>query len=244
MIDLLDKMMDFLDPLIEGKFIRRYKRFFAEVQLLNGEIVLAHCANPGSMMNLLKERAAVWLSPARNKKRKLQYTWEMICIDGCFVGVNTHLTNKIIEEAIKYNFIPELSGYGVLRREVKYDNGSRIDILLQNENSPDCFVEIKSVTLNRHGAQQSMVEFPDSVTARGTKHLKSLAREVKKGNRSVLIFLVQRDDGQIFSVAGDIDPKYEEAYRDAKEAGVEMLCYGCRVSPEGISVNRKLKFYN
>ena len=236
--------MDFLDPLIPGKFIRRFKRFFVEVELLEGDIVLAHCANPGSMMNLLCENAEVWLSPARNQKRKLKYTWEMIRINDSFVGVNTQSTNKIVEEAIKKNLVPELMGYNVLKREVKYADISRIDLLLQNQTAPDCYVEVKCVTLNRDKTEKNMVEFPDSVTKRGTKHLESLANEVKKGNRSVLIFLVQREDGDIFSVAGDIDPKYKDAFQNAREIGVEMLCYGCTVSPESISVNRRLKFYN
>jgi len=237
--------MKFVDPLIRGRLVSRYKRFLSDVELEDGKIVTAHCANPGSMLNLQQEGAEVWLSPARNTNRKLKYTWELIRIDETLVGVNTSLPNKIVEDAICKGFVPELSGYGSLRREVKYGKNSRIDILLENGENPTCYVEIKSVTLNRpEMGKKNLAEFPDSKTVRGTKHLHELMDQVTDGKRGVLFFLVQREDCDQFSVAGDIDPVYSATFDRAKITGVEMLCYGCSISPEAITMKQKLKIIN
>lgn len=230
--------MQFPDPLIRGKLLKRYKRFLTDVELENGDIVVAHCANPGSMLSLLEVGAEVWLSPATNPKRKLKYTWEMIRIGDAWVGLNTSLPNKIVEAEIQQGLVPELTGYDSLRREVKYGKNSRIDILLESTSVPICYVEVKSVTMSR---TKKLAEFPDSVTARGTKHLQELSDQVAAGNRAVMFYLVQRDDCDTFSVAADIDPVYAAALKKAKAQGVEALCYGCSVSPEAIKITRKLK---
>ncbi len=237
--------MNFPDPLIRGTLIKRYKRFLTDVELENGEIVVAHCANPGSMLSLLEEGAEVWLSPARNPKRKLKFTWEMIRIGDSLVGLNTSLPNAIVEEAIENDLIPELAGYESLRREVKYGKNSRIDILLESPGIPICYVEIKSVTMSRSNIlddkYENLAEFPDSVTARGAKHLQELSDQVAEGKRAVMLYLVQREDCDCFSVAADIDPTYAAGLMAAKEAGVEVLCYGCSVSPEAIKIDRKIE---
>ena len=233
--------MKFLDPLIPGKLIKRYKRFLADVELEGGEVVIAHCANPGSMLKLQEPDAEVWLSPARNTNRKLKYTWEIVKCSDTYVGLNTSLTNKIVEESIQKNLIPELKGYDNLRREVQYGKNSRIDILLENANLPNCYLEVKSVTLNRPERGKELAEFPDSVTARGTKHLYELLDQVADGNRAVMFYLAQREDCDQFSIADDLDPNYAKAFYVAQNAGVEMLCYGCSISPEAIEITRKLE---
>jgi sugar fermentation stimulation protein A len=233
--------MKFTARLIRGKLIKRYKRFLADIELEDGEIIVAHCANPGSMINLKEPGAEVWLSPANNPKRKLKYTWEIIKHTDSYVGVNTGLTNRIVEDSIKKDLIPELEGYDNLRREVQYGENSRVDILLESNGLPDCFVEVKSVTLNRPEKGKKLAEFPDSVTARGAKHLHELLGQVSLGKRAVMLYLTQREDCDEFSIAEDIDPIYAKAFCAARDAGVEMLCYGCSISTEAIEINRKLE---
>lgn len=229
--------MRFTNPLIHGRLIRRYKRFLADVELPNGREITAHCPNPGSMLGLSAPGSTVWLSPADNPQRKLKYTWELIESDGTLVGINTGHPNAILEEAIIAGRVPELASYGELRREVRYGTNSRIDILLEDRGRPACYVEVKNVHLMR---QQGVAEFPDSVTKRGAKHLEELAREVACGRRAVMIYLVQRDDCRHFSLAADIDPAYQRAFKGALERGVEALCYDCKVSPEGIDLGSRL----
>ncbi len=233
--------MKFPDPLIPGRLVKRYKRFLADVELADGTIVTAHCANSGSMLSVKEAGAEVWLSPARNPERKLRYTWELIKIGETFVGINTALPNAIVEEAIKAGKIPELSGYESLRREVKYGKNSRIDLLLEDPARPMCYVEVKNVTLKRGLEKGDPVEFPDSVTARGAKHLVELADMVGDGHRSVMLYLVQREDGETFTIAGDIDPEYKAGLDAAMAAGVEVLCYACTLDTLGIDVSRPLK---
>ena len=233
--------MKFSSLLIKGKLIKRYKRFLADIELENGEFIIAHCANPGSMLYLKEPGAEVWVSPAQNPNRKLKYTWEIIRADDALIGLNTALPNKIVEEAVQKGLIADLTGYDSLRREVKYGENSRIDLLLQSSNLPDCYLEVKSVTLKRPGKGNRLAEFPDSVTARGTKHLQQLSNQVANGDRGVMFYLVQREDCTQLSIAGDIDPNYSEAFGAAWKAGVEMLCYGCSVSPEAIKIKRKLE---
>ena len=228
--------MKFPDPLIRGTLIKRYKRFLTDVELENGALVTAHCANPGSMLSLIEEGAEVWLSPARNPKRKLKYTWELIRINGDLVGLNTALANTLVEEAITDGVIPELSGYANLRREVKYGQNSRIDILLEDDTRPVCYVEIKSVTMKRDLAPSAPAEFPDSVTSRGSKHLNELANMVSDGHRAVMIYLVQREDSTHMTIANDIDPAYVENLKAAMSNGVEAIAYTCRMSPQEILV--------
>jgi len=233
--------MKFSNSLIKGKLIKRYKRFLADIELENGEVIIAHCANPGSMLYLKEPGAEVWVSPAQNPNRKLKYTWEMIKTNDTLIGLNTGLPNKIVEEALQKDLITELTGYDSLRREIKYGENSRIDLLLQSSNLPDCYVEVKSVTLKRPGKSNRVAEFPDSVTVRGTKHLQQLSNQVANGDRGMMFYLVQREDCTQLSIAGDIDPNYSEAFSAAWKAGVEMLCYGCSISPEAIKIKQKLE---
>jgi sugar fermentation stimulation protein A len=231
--------MKFPDPLIRGRLIKRYKRFLADVELEGGTVVTAHCANSGSMLSVDEAGAEVWLSPARNPDRKLKYTWEMIRVGRSLVGINTSLPNGIVAEAIEAGRIPELKGYGSLRREVKYGENSRIDLLLETDApgvGDKCYVEVKNVTMRRDRTKGAPVEFPDAVTTRGAKHLRELAAMVREGHRAVMMYLVQRADSPAFAIAADIDPVYAEGLRAAMKAGVEVLSYGCRLTKHGIRV--------
>lgn len=229
--------MDFHAPLLRGTLIRRYKRFMADVTLETGEVVTAHCANTGAMLGVQDIGAEVWLSPARNPERKLKYTWEMIRIGEGLVGINTGHPNRIVAEAIEHGLVPELAGYGTIRREVKYGRNSRIDLLLQDEVRPDCYVEIKNVHLMR---ETGIAEFPDSVSSRAAKHQGELADMVAAGARAVTFYLCQREDCDRFRLADDIDPDYAAASKSAKARGVEAVCYACALTPSGIVVSRAL----
>jgi len=230
--------MDFPDPLLRGTLVKRYKRFMADVVLESGDTVTAHCANTGAMLGVQNPGSEVWLSPARNPDRKLKFTWEMIRIGEGLVGINTAHPNKIVAEAIEAGKIPELSGYEDLRREVKYGTNSRIDILLSEDGKPDCYVEIKNVHLMR---DTGVAEFPDSVSTRAAKHQGELANMVEQGARSVTVYLCQREDCDSFRLAADIDPDYARAVKDAKQRGVEAICYACALTPEAISVSHRLE---
>jgi len=231
--------MIFEHELFHGTLIKRYKRFLADVKLDTGEIVTAHCANSGSMLTLKDEGFEVWLSPAANPKAKLDYKWEIVKTNDTMVGINTSLPNKLVEDAILDGTICEVSGYENLRREMKYGKNSRIDIYLSNhkDGKPDCYVEVKSVTLSR---ETGLGEFPDSVTSRGTKHLNELKDMVAEGHRSVMLYLAQRNDINTFKVASDIDPAYADALKVAKENGVEAYCYICEITPKGIKVEHSI----
>ncbi|MCW8862367.1 MAG: DNA/RNA nuclease SfsA, partial [Rhodospirillales bacterium] len=215
--------MQFSDPLIRGSLVKRYKRFLTDVMLDDGSVVVAHCANSGSMLSVNTPGAEVWLSPARNPERKLRYTWEMIRIGETLVGINTALPNGLVADAIADGTITELAGYASIRREVKYGKNSRIDILLEGDGDAKCYVEVKNVTMRRDGA--TAAEFPDAVTTRGAKHLEELADMVAEGHRAVMVYLVQREDCDRVTIAGDIDPGYLEALKKAKKRGVEALAY-------------------
>ncbi len=223
-------------PLTRGTLVERYKRFFGDVKLDDGTIVTAHCANSGSMLGVRQPGATVWLSPNQNPKAKLDWRWEMIEVDGALVGINTMHPNRIVEEAILDNNIKELTGYKECRREVKYGReNSRIDLLLEDPGL--CYVEVKNVTLKR----ENRAEFPDAVTSRGAKHLRELSQMVKDGHRAVMVYLVQRADCDYFTVAGDIDPTYEEGLKKAIAGGVEVLCYQCKLSEEEIVLDKPLE---
>ena len=230
--------MRFPSPLIRGRLIKRYKRFLADVILEDGEEVTAHCANPGSMMGVAPEGAPVWLSRSDSKTRKLKYSWELVEVDGGLVAINTGNPNKIGAEAIECGFIPELTGYGELRREVKYGENSRIDILLEGgRRRKPAYVEIKNVHLMR---EPGLAEFPDCVTARGAKHLDELAAMVADGARAVMLYIVQRSDCQTFRPAADLDPVYAERMGAARKAGVELLCYDCEVTSSEVRLRKAL----
>jgi sugar fermentation stimulation protein A len=228
--------MRFPAPLLRGRLVQRYKRFLADVKLETGEAVTAHCANSGSMRGVSEPGAEVWLSPAAKAERKLRYDWEMIRVGPGLVGINTMHPNRIVGEAIVAGAIPELAGYGGLRREVRYGRNSRIDILLEDDGRPPCYVEVKNVHLRRG----EVAEFPDAVTARGAKHLGELAEVARGGARAVMVYLVQRGDCDAFRLAADIDPGYAEAFRSVTAAGVEALAYACRLTTEEIAVERRI----
>ena len=228
--------MKFDKPLVRGSLIKRYKRFLADVRLETGEVVTAHVANSGAMLGTSDPGLEVWLSPAAGPGRKLAWSWELCRVDGFLVGVNTAHPNRIVAEAIAAGEIPELTGYGALKREVKYGINSRIDILLTDSARPPCYVEVKNV----HLKQGDWAEFPDAVTARGTKHLHELSDMVAQGGRAVMVYLVQREDCNAFRPAVAIDPVYASALAKAIEDGVEAICYTCKMSLDGLVIGRPL----
>lgn len=227
--------MIFEKPLIKGRLVQRYKRFLADVILADGTAVTASCPNTGAMLGLTAPGSTVWLSESDKSSRKYRHTWEMVEADigagPVMVGINTGHPNAIVSDAIKAGFIPQLTGYTGLRREVRYGLNSRVDILLEEPGKAPCYVEIKNVHLMR---EAGLAEFPDSKTERGAKHLAELAAQVQAGCRAVMIYLIQRSDAESFDVARDIDPAYAAAAIAARSAGVEMLAVRCRLSAEGI----------
>jgi sugar fermentation stimulation protein A len=229
--------MRFPAPLAEGRLIRRYKRFLADVELADGSVVTVHCANTGAMTGLAEPGMRVLLSRSANLTRKLPLSWEMVEGDGGLVGINTAHPNRLVAEAIADGTIAELAGYDTIRREVKYGRNSRIDLLLSAAGRPDAYVEVKNVHLSRTAG---LAEFPDSPTLRGTKHLVELADMAAAGYRAVMFYLVQRSDCAAFRLATDVDPDYSAAFAKARSAGVEMIAYDCRIDREGIVVNRPL----
>ncbi len=234
--------MRFPEPLVHGRLVRRYKRFLCDVELDGGEIVTAHCPNPGSMLGGLAEPGLeVWLAPNHSPTAKLRWRWELLKRDGHLIGINTNQPNGIVAEAIAAGRIPELAGYDGLRREVKYGQNSRIDILLEADGRPPAYVEIKNVHLRRtDGPHPDAAEFPDSVTKRGAKHLEELADMVAGGARAVMVYLVQRADCTHFRIADDVDPGYADGLARALTKGVEALCYDCALSVDGIELAEPL----
>lgn len=233
--------MDFPTPLVTGRLAQRYKRFLADVVLDDGRTVTASCPNTGAMLGLTTPGSRVWLSENDSPTRKYRHAWELIEADGgcgpTLVGINTGHPNRLVEEAIRAGFIPDLAGYATTRREVRYGDSSRIDLLLEDPARPPCYVEIKNVHLMR---EAGLAEFPDSVTSRGAKHLDEMARMVAGGARAVMVYLVQRADAQRFRLARDIDPTYGAAYDAARRAGVEAIAWTCRLTPERIVVERAI----
>jgi sugar fermentation stimulation protein A len=230
----------FSSPLVSGRLVKRYKRFLADVILdEGGEAVTAHCANPGSMLGLKDEGSRVWLSRSDNPARKLKFSWEIVEADGALVGINTAHPNGLVEEALRAGLVPELAGFTGLRREVKYGKNSRIDILLeQGEGGPPAYVEVKNVHLMR---EAGLAEFPDSVTARGAKHLVEMGDMVEQGARAAMVYLVQRPDCDRLSFARDLDPAYAAAFDAARARGVEAYAIGCRVTCEEIVAERTVR---
>jgi sugar fermentation stimulation protein A len=225
---------------ISGKLIKRYKRFFADVQLDNTkQIVTAHCPNTGSMLGLLKEGNPVRLTKVDDKKRKLKFTLEIIKSGGANIGVNTHRANRIVEEALISNKIKSLKKIINLKREVKYGESSRIDFLINNNNDEEIYIEVKNVTLS---LKEGIAEFPDAITERGSKHLKELQKIRNKKTRAIMLYLVQRDDCKYFRIAKEIDEKYNSNLKKAIKSGVEILCYNCKFENNKVKMDKKIKF--
>jgi len=230
--------MQFTTPLIPARLIRRYKRFLADCTLEDGTEVVAHCANPGSMMGLAEPGTKIWLEPNDDPKKKLKYGWRLVDHEnGHFTGVDTSVPNRALKAALLAHEVPGLA-YDLVRPEVKYGENSRIDFLLSGPDG-ETYVEVKSVTLSR---TPGLAEFPDSVTARGTKHLQELARVVQAGHRAVMLYLVQRTDCAALTLAGDIDGAYAAAFRDAHAAGVEVMGFDCAISPAGVDLRKAIAF--
>jgi len=231
--------MDFSSPLERGVLISRYKRFFADVLLDDGRHVTAHVPNPGAMLGLKTPGMPVWLSRSADPKRKLALTLELVEAPSGVVGVNTLNPNRLAWEAIAAAAIPELAGYPRMRREVRYDGDSRIDILLEDDARPPCWVEVKNCHFLR---QPGLAEFPDCVTVRGVKHLKALERRVEAGERAVMLFVVQAAGVELFDTADDIDREYGPALREAAGKGVEVIVQGCELTPERIRIDRAMRW--
>lgn len=229
--------MDFPAPLERGRLVSRYKRFFADVLMDDGREITAHCPNPGAMLGLNTPGLVAWLSRSDDPKRKLAHTLELVEADGGLVGINTMHPNRLVAEALAADAIPELSGYASIRREVKYGVGSRVDFLLEHPDRPPCWLEIKNVHLRRDG---TLAEFPDCVAARSLKHLRELSAEAAKGARAVMLFVIQRTDCDRFAACADLDPAYAAGLQKAAAEGVEVLCYGCDISPSAIRLDRAM----
>ena len=231
--------MEFTKALIKGKLIKRYKRFFTDVKI-GKEIVTAHCPNTGSMKGLLDEGSEVYVSKNDDPKRKLKYTLEIIKVKKKLVGVNTHFANKIAFHGLSNNLVKEIANNDSIKTEVFFDKETRFDFLVEKDEQK-IFVEVKNVTLFR---EEKIAEFPDAVTARGSKHLKTLIEAVKKGYKSYLLFLVQIQGVDNFKIAKDIDKEYYENYLLAKKAGVIFLAYQCKISSKEIKIDKKIKIIN
>ena len=228
--------MNFEKKLISGLFVKRYKRFFADVKV-NNQIITAHCPNTGSMYGLLKKDNKVWISKSDNPNRKLKYTLEIIEDKKSKVGVNTHSTNKIVNHALQNKLIKELSNFLEIKPESRYGTNTRFDFLIIDRKFK-AFLEVKNVTLSR---KKKLAEFPDSVTSRGLKHINELVKAGKKKYKIFILFLVQRDDCDSFSIAKDIDPNYSIALQKAVKNNLKVLCYDCKFSSKGIKLNKKMK---
>jgi sugar fermentation stimulation protein A len=227
--------MRFPSSLLHGTLLRRYKRFLADVQLADGATVVAHCTNTGTMRGCKTPGSEVYISRCDNPGRRLAYTWEMIRVNGGWVGINTLHPNRLAAEGIETGVIRELHGYSSIRREVCTRQGTRLDLCLEGPRG-FCFVEVKNVTLAIDGT----AAFPDAVTIRGTKHLRELIRLKRKGHRTAVVFVIQREDCKDFRPADEIDPEYGRWLRRALNAGVEILPYQASVTPREVVLTTRL----
>lgn len=226
--------MYFKSPLASGKLLKRYKRFLSDVVLDTGETVTAACPNTGSMLGLTEPGSTVYLSRSESPTRKYPHTWEMIYRPGFgLIGINTSHPNGLLEEAIYQGKVPELAGYQSCRREVRYGENSRIDLLLEGAGKMPCYVEVKNVTLFRRPGH---AEFPDCVTERGTKHLRELAVMAQTNHRAVMVYVIQCESAVDFTFTPDLDPVYVEAFKVAATASVEAIALTCHVSPDKITI--------
>ena len=231
--------MKFTKSLIKGKLVRRYKRFFTDIKI-NQDTIVAHCPNTGSMMGLLDDGNEVFVSKNDDPKRKLKYTLEIVKIKKNLVGVNTHFANKIAFHGLSNNLIKEVINNDNIKPEVFFDKETRFDFLIEKDKQK-IFMEVKNVTLFR---KNKLAEFPDAITSRGSKHLKTLIEATKKGYKTYLLFLVQIQNMENFKIASDIDSEYYKNYLKAKKAGVNFLAYRCKISTKEIYIEKKLKIIN
>ena len=229
--------MKFKETLLQGSLIKRYKRFFIDIKFKN-KIITAHCPNSGSMLGLLSKGNKIYFSKSDNPKRKLKYTAEIIQVKKSLVGINTHLSNKIVLEALKLQKIICLKKFNNIRTEVKFSNHTRFDFLISN-NKKKCFLEVKNVTLTR---SPRVAEFPDSITSRGTKHLNELIAAKKMGYESYILYLIQREDCDAFKIAHNIDEEYKFAFDEALKNKVNILCYDCKISNKEIKINKQITY--
>jgi len=228
--------MKFKDKLFQGTLIKRYKRFFVDINFRD-KIITAHCPNTGSMMGLLNKGNKIWFSESNNPKRKLKYSLEIIEVEKNLVGINTLLTNKLVFEALNLKKIKNLIKFDNIKTEVKFSNSTKFDFLISNSEEK-CFLEVKNVTLLRN---KKIAEFPDAITSRGTKHLIELINAKKKGFQSYILYLIQREDCKAFKIAEDIDINYKIAFDKAIKAGVKILCYDCKINDEEVKLNNQIE---
>ena len=229
--------MEFKERLLQGSLIKRYKRFFVDINYKN-KIITAHCPNSGSMMGLLKKGNKIWFSRSDNPNRKLKYTLEIIEEEKKMEGINTLLTNKIVLEALSQKRIKKLVKFNNIKTEVKFSDKTRFDFLISN-NKEKCFLEVKNVTLSR---KDKIAEFPDAITSRGTKHLNELIIAKQRGFKTYILYLIQREDCESFRIAKDIDEEYKIAFDKALKDGVKILCYDCKLSAEEIKLNNRINY--
>ena len=230
--------MEFADPLVPGRLLRRYKRFLADIELVSGEVVTAHCANPGAMLGLNMPGLKVWVEPNDDPGKKLRYGWRLVEFGDDWAGIDTAVPNRVVGKALRERRIPELADYTAIRPEIRYGANSRIDFLLTGAGLPEAYVEVKNVHLMR---QPGLAEFPDSVTRRGAKHLDELAAMVAQGHRAVMLYCVQRTDCDRLALAADLDPGYAAAFARARAAGVEAMAWACAISRQGIALDRPVR---
>lgn len=230
--------MEFMPGLLSARLLKRYKRFLADIVTPEGEALTIHCANTGAMTGCATPGDTVWYSTSASLTRKYPHSWELTHTQqGHWICVNTLRANSLVREALAADRIPELSGYDKILPEVKYGSeNSRIDFLLQADNRSNCYIEVKSVTL----LQQGKGYFPDAVTERGQKHLRELIQIAQSGHRAVLFFAVLHSGIEDVSPARHIDARYAELLAQARQSGVELLCYKAQLSPEGINLHSPL----
>ena len=228
--------MKFTKALIKGKLLKRYKRFFVDIKV-NKEIIIAHCPNTGSMMGLLNENNDAWVLKNEDPKRKLKYTLQILKTSKNVIGVNTHLANKLVHEGLQNNTLLEFKNLDKIVTEKFYNKETRFDFLVE-KNKKKIFIEVKNVTLIRDGKTS---EFPDAITTRGSKHIKTLMDAHKKGYECYVLFLVQIENCKYFRIAKDIDKEYYKNYKLAKKSGVKFIAYNCKVGSKEIKIDKKVE---
>jgi len=224
--------MIFDPPLVPARLIARYKRFLFDAELEDGSVITGSCPNTGSMRGLTTPGSRIWLSVHEGAKRKYARVFEMIEADGTVVGVNTAMPNRIAVEAIAAGLVSDLGDYETVRREQRYGRNSRIDLLLTGPGRRTAYVEVKNVHFSR---EMKLAEFPDTVTARGAKHLEELGDMAEAGHRAIMLYVIQRSDCDRFRICSDLDPFYAAAFERAARRGVEAHAVTCRVSPDEIA---------